>query len=221
MINKIKKISYKYFYLIVFISVTLSFLIEFEFVEFNFLSNIFSEIILFPLLSLLICMLFILKKKKALEEVFAFFLFPLFFSVVLQPLLYLFTTDSRTSQILQMLFLIPISNVVYTVISIKKNKIDRKSLGHLITSIQAILFVSTLIGFIIKNPFLFEGFFTKTKITEFELIGIHFGTKIPLSNAIEGITQTIFIPYLFSATIIKGWIEYMNFKDSFERINDK
>lgn len=173
--------------------------------------------ILSPLVAAIVSVTFFVHRKKAAEELLSFFLFPLFFSVVLQPLLYFFTTDSATSFVLQTLILVPISNILYAVILYRKNRIGLKSLGHLVTTVQTILFVATIVGFLIKNPFLFDGFFVNTKVSDSRTLMAIAPTlsKLSLSSVIEGATQTLSVPYLFSATAIKGWVEYRNFKSDY------
>lgn len=208
--QKVENFIHRYFYFIIAVGIVIATVLEF--LEMN---NVIMQIIISPLISCLICLSFFTREKKPLEELISFFLFPIFFSVVLQPLTYFFTSDSTTSFVLQALVFIPISNIVYAMILVKRDKMSLKGLGHLVTTVQAVLFVSTIIGFLIKNPLLFNGFFTQTTIQD---LGIHDAghlAKLSLANVIEGFTQTMFVPYLFSATAIKGWVEYRNFKGEF------
>lgn len=203
----------RYFYFVVIIGIVSMIVLESQ--------DVIHPVIYFfisPLIAVLVCLAFLVHRKKPIEELVSFFLFPLFLSVVLQPILYFFTTDSTTSFILQSLFLVPISNIVYVILLYKKTKMNLKSLGHLVTTVQAILFVTTIIGFLIKNPFVFDGFFIQTKMADVShIIPVSQElAKLSLSTVIEGATQTLSIPYLFSATTIKGWVEYRNFKATYE-----
>lgn len=208
-----KTYAQKYFYVIVIIG-----LLSIAYFESQESVDFFIHFFLSPTTALIVCIAFLFHQKKPGEELLSFFLFPLFFSVVLQPILYFFTTDSTTSFVLQALFLTPISNIVYVVVLYKKEKMSLKTLGHLVTTVQAMLFVTTIIGFLIKNPFLFDGFFVNTKIADISgLVSIAPQlAKLSLSSVVEGATQTVSIPYLFSATAIKGWVEYRNFKMTYE-----
>ncbi|WP_270318304.1 hypothetical protein [Lactococcus petauri] len=80
----------------------------------------------------------------------------------------------------------------------------------MVTTIQSLLFVSTIIGFIVKNPLLFDGILVKTKM---ESIGFDHSSlpSLSISQMIEALTQTVFLPYLTSTSMIKGWVEYRNF----------
>lgn len=208
--QKVEAFIHRYFYFIIIAGVVVTALLEI--LEMN---SVFIQFIVSPFIALFICLSFLTREKKPLEELLSFFLFPLFFSTVLQPLTYFFTSDSTTSFVLQALILIPISNIFYAIILVKRNKMSLKGLGHLVTTVQAILFVSTIIGFLIKNPLLFNGFFTQTTLQDFGFQDVGHLAKLSLANVIEGLTQTMFVPYLFSATAIKGWVEYRNFKSEF------
>lgn len=212
--KKIPWITYiqRYFYAIVITGLFIVFMLE---SQESF--NVMIHFLLLPFIAAIVCTAFLAHQKKPAIELLSFFLFPLFFSVVLQPILYFFTTDSTTSFVLQALFLVPISNIVYVIILYRKEKMNLKTLGHLVTTVQAILFVTTIIGFLIKNPFLFNGFFMNTKGAD--VSGVIQLTpevsKLSLSSIIEGVTQTLSVPYLFSATAIKGWVEYRNFTTNY------
>lgn len=212
---KIRIITYlqKYFYPIVVIG-----LIGIGVLESTDTVNLFIHFFISPTVALIVSIAFLVHRKKPAEELLSFFLFPLFFGVVLQPILYFFTTDSATSFVLQALFLTPLSNIVYVIILYKKEKMSLKSLGHLVTTVQAMLFATTIIGFLIKNPFLFDGFFVNTKMSDISnIIAVSPGlAKLSLSSVVESATQTLSIPYLFSATAIKGWVEYRNFKTTYD-----
>lgn len=208
--QKIENFIHRYFYFIIVGGILVTTVLEF--LEMN---NAVMQFFISPLIAFFICLSFLTREKKPLEELLSFFLFPLFFSTVLQPLTYFFTADSTTSFVLQALILIPISNIIYAIILVKRNKMSLKGLGHLVTTVQAVLFVSTIIGFLIKNPLLFNGFFTQTTLQDFGFQDVGHLAKLSLANVIEGLTQTMFVPYLFSATAIKGWVEYRNFKSEF------
>lgn len=208
--KKVEPLLHRYFYTMILLSFAI-----FVFLEFQDMSNAVTYFVISPIFALVVCSLFFTREKKPLEELLSFFLFPLFFSSFLQPLTYLITTDSTTSIVLQMLLMVPISNVVYAIVLVRRNQMSLKTLGHLVTTIQAVLFVSTIIGFLIKNPLLFDGFFINTKMADFGLVDVPSLKNLALANVIEGFTQTFSIPYLFSATAIKGWVEYQNFKENY------
>ncbi|MGL5439205.1 MAG: hypothetical protein ACRDA4_02305 [Filifactoraceae bacterium] len=170
-----------------------------------------------PFIALLVCSIFFIRDKSPFKELISFFFFPLFFSVVMQSITYFFTNDSSTSYVLQMLFMIPISNIAYVAIYVKKRRMTFKAIGHLVTTVQSILFVSTIIGFLFKNPLLFDGFFVNTTMSMMGFAGIKSLANLSLSSVIDGFTQTISMPYLFSATAIKGWVEYHNFITDYTR----
>ena len=165
-----------------------------------------------PILSLGAIILILKSKNKPLEKIVSFFIFPIFTSQIFQALLIFIIKDSNTKSIFFSLLFIPLSNFFYVIFLIKTRKVSFKEIGHMVTTIQSILFVSTLIGFIVKNPLLFDGILVKTKMSYFGLACPYpYLSSLSISQVIETLTQTIFIPYLTSASMIKGWVEYNNF----------
>ncbi len=163
-----------------------------------------------PILSLGAIILILKSKNKPLEKIVSFFIFPIFTSQIFQALLIFIIKDSNTKSIFFSLLFIPLSNFFYVIFLIKTRKVSFKEIGHMVTTIQSILFVSTLIGFIVKNPLLFDGILVKTKMSYFGL-AYPYLSSLSISQVIETLTQTIFIPYLTSESMIKGWVEYNNF----------
>lgn len=170
-----------------------------------------------PLICLGAIYLILKNKNNPLEKIISFFIFPIFVSMLLQSLFYFIIEDSNTTYILLALLFIPLSNFGYVIFLIKKRRVSYKELGHMVTAIQSLLFVSTIIGFIAKNPLLFEGILVKTKMGS---IGFRYTSiaSLSISQTIETLTQTIFLPYLTSTSMIKGWVEYNNFINEQEKI---
>lgn len=169
-----------------------------------------------PLLSSLAAFLIISHRKNPRQEIVTFFIFPIFTNLMLQGIFYYALRDQQTTSILSSIIFIPLSNIAYTIYILQKKHLNHKQFSHMVTSIQAMLFISTIIGFLVKNPLLFEGYFLNTSIESLGVVGTKF-SKLSLSNLIEAVVQTTFLPYLFSATIVKGWIEYKNFIETYSK----
>lgn len=150
------------------------------------------------------------KRKQYLEEVIMFFIFPIILSQICYNITSMFCEISNTWELILDLVTIPISNFVYSYIAIKRNELTLIELSHLVTFIRCALFVSTIIGFILKNPFFLDGFLNEINV---EFIDVNL--KIKLSDYINIMMQSVFIPYLISATFIKGYIEFTNFKSKY------
>lgn len=168
------------------------------------------QIGLLPLLSLGVIYIILKNKNKPLEKIVSFFILPIFINILLQIVFYFIVRESDTSSILLSLIFIPLSNFFYVGFLVKKHEASLKEIGHMVTTIQSLLFVSTIIGFIVKNPLLFDGILVKTKM---ESIGFDHSSlsSLSISQMIEALTQTVFLPYLTSTSMIKGWVEYRNF----------
>lgn len=207
---KITKISGKTFnsFIVVIILITL-------FIQSTIEDSFFWYGIVLPLISSVAVYLIISQRKTPKQEIATFFIFPIFMSIILQGILYYVLSDGQTTTILSSIVFIPLSNIAYTAYILRKNELTHKQFSHMVTSIQAMLFISTIISFLVKNPLLFEGYFLKTPVETLGIIGTRF-SKLSLSSIIEAVVQTTFLPYLFSATIVKGWIEYKNFIETYE-----
>lgn len=148
-------------------------------------------------------------KKSSMEELIIFFLFPFLIVWLTKSILELNSGGeiSNTILVIVSVIVMPLSNWIYFIVMLKKKKLSLKSVGHLVTTIQSVLFSATVVGFFIKNPLLFDGYFINTKLSWFSQ------TKdTTLSAIIDGQIQIIIIPYLISATSLKGYVEYWNFK---------
>lgn len=175
--------------------------------------NIIGKIIII-VVSGIISFCWINKRKIYLEEVIIFFLFPIIFSQIFYNIISIFYDASNTWNLILDLVTIPVSNFIYSYISVKRNELTILELSHLVTFIRCILFVSTIIGFILKNPLFLDGVLNGIDV---EFIDINL--KIKLTDYINIIIQSIFIPYLISATFIKGFIEFKNFKNKYNNRN--
>ncbi|HGD0581778.1 TPA: hypothetical protein ACH354_003478 [Clostridium perfringens] len=172
-------------------------------------SNILFKIIII-LLSLFVGVYWIRKKKIYSEEILIFFLFPIIFSEIFYNIILIFHDISNTESLILDLLIIPLSNFIYTYISVKRKELTIEELSHLVTFIRCILFVSTILGFILKNPLFLDGALGKIEV-EFTDISL----KVKLTDYITTVIQSTFIPYLISATFIKGFIEFKNFKSKY------
>ncbi|WP_415346789.1 hypothetical protein [Clostridium perfringens] len=172
-------------------------------------SNILFKIIII-LLSLFVGVYWIRKKKIYSEEILIFFLFPIIFSEIFYNIILIFHDISNTESLILDLLIIPLSNFIYTYISVKRKELTIEELSHLVTFIRCILFVSTILGFILKNPLFLDGALGKIEV---EFIDI--SLKVKLTDYITTVIQSTFIPYLISATFIKGFIEFKNFKSKY------
>ncbi|WP_283698515.1 hypothetical protein [Clostridium perfringens] len=172
-------------------------------------SNILFKIIII-LLSLFVGVYWIRKKKIYSEEILIFFLFPIIFSEIFYNIILIFHDISNTESLILDLLIIPLSNFIYTYISVKRKELTIEELSHLVTFIRCILFVSTILGFILKNPLFLDGALGKIEV---EFIDI--SLKVKLTDYINTVIQSTFIPYLISATFIKGFIEFKNFKSKY------
>lgn len=174
-----------------------------------------------PLIAAINVLLILRRKKTAQEEIGTFFIFPIFMSTLLQTLISFFISGGQTTSIILSLLFIPISNLGYAYFIVKRKELSREQFGHMVTAIQSILFFSTIFGFFVQNPLLFDGFLVATKVGELvTFLDIPLNSKIAsisIASFLGGLNQTLFIPYLFSASLIKGYVEYYKFVQTFDK----
>lgn len=172
-------------------------------------SNMVIKIIII-LLSLFIGVYWIKKRKIYSEEIIIFFFFPIIFSEIFYNIIFIFYDISNTESLILDLLIIPLSNFIYAYISVKRKELTIDELSNLVTFIRCILFISTILGFILKNPLFLDGVLSKIEV---EFIDI--SLKVKLTDYIITVIQSTFIPYLISATFIKGFIELKKFKNKY------
>ncbi len=172
-------------------------------------SNMVIKIIII-LLSLFIGVYWIKKRKIYSEEIIIFFFFPIIFSEIFYNIIFIFYDISNTESLILDLLIIPLSNFIYAYISVKRKELTIDELSHLVTFIRCILFISTILGFILKNPLFLDGVLSKIEV---EFIDI--SLKVKLTDYIITVIQSTFVPYLISATFIKGFIELKKFKNKY------
>lgn len=173
-------------------------------------SNILEKIIII-FLSIIISFYCIIKTKKYFEEIIIFFMFPIIFSEIIYNIIIIFYNISNTISVLLYIIMIPLANFLYSYISVKRKELSIIELSQLVTFVRCILFISTIIGFVLKNPLFLDGFLRDIDVEFIEL-----NLKLNLTDYINIIVQSMCIPYLISATFIKGFIELKNLKATYK-----